>query len=851
MPAFGASSTPAFGSSSAFDCSSVFGAKPAFGFGSTPTQTSPFGGTTQQSQPAFGSSLFASSTPFGASSQSAFGATSTPAFGSTSTPAFGAASTPAFGAASTPAFGATSTSAFGATSSPAFGATSTPAFGSTGTSFGVSSAPAFGSGGAFGASSTPLFGSSSNPAFGASSTPAFGASGTTAFGASSAPAFGASSQSAFGATSTPAFGSTSTPAFGAASTPAFGAASTPAFGATSTPAFGATSSPAFGASSTPAFGSTGTSFGASSAPAFGSGGAFGASSTLLFGSSSNPAFGASSTPAFGASSSPTFGSSSAAAFGASSAPAFGASSTAAFGASSTASFSFGSSPSFGQSTSAFGSSPFGTSTSPFGAQSSPFRSQATTPTFSSTPFGQSNFEGQRGGSRMAGYTRTTEVDTGSCTQPVGMLESISAMPVYKDKNHEELRWEDNQSGGGPLPVGQSAGGIGFGVSAAPSSPFAPSSVFGASSASPFSNTTSSNLFAPKTSTFTGSSFGTTISAAFGTSPFGVSSTPNPFGSTSSAAPSIFGHGPTSTSALGANSPLSTFVPRPQDRQVLVLDWPPLHLETIVLCLRLVLPNLFSTPSTGFSCGMFLSTPSLASSSTTLFGQPTRVLELIAVKAITGNLYCAALPSVSMPFQLCQPAQSGCAFGFSNLAQTQAGGPLPAGQSAGVGFGVSAVPSNPFALSSVFGQSNFGGQGGGSRVAAYTPTTEADTGSGTQPAGKLESISAMPVYKDKSHEELRWEDYQLGGGSLPAGQFAGGIGFGVSAAPSSPFAPSSVFWQSNFGGQCGGSRVATYTPTTEADTGSGRALHGGQSGGGYQLSLNLELKMIITKLDNLR
>lgn len=47
------------------------------------------------------------------------------------------------------------------------------------------------------------------------------------------------------------------------------------------------------------------------------------------------------------------------------------------------------------------------------------------------------------------------------------------------------------------------------------------------------------------------------------------------------------------------------------------------------------------------------------------------------------------------------------------------------------------------------------------MAAYTPTAEADGGSGTQPAGKLESISAMPVYKDKSHEELRWEDYQLG------------------------------------------------------------------------------------------
>ena len=67
----------------------------------------------------------------------------------------------------------------------------------------------------------------------------------------------------------------------------------------------------------------------------------------------------------------------------------------------------------------------------------------------------------------------------------------------------------------------------------------------------------------------------------------------------------------------------------------------------------------------------------------------------------------------------------------------------------------------FGSTTGFGPSNFRGQRLGSRVAAYTPTTEADSASGTQPAGKLESISAMPVYKDKSHEELRWEDYQSG------------------------------------------------------------------------------------------
>ena len=62
-------------------------------------------------------------------------------------------------------------------------------------------------------------------------------------------------------------------------------------------------------------------------------------------------------------------------------------------------------------------------------------------------------------------------------------------------------------------------------------------------------------------------------------------------------------------------------------------------------------------------------------------------------------------------------------------------------------------------STSFGKLPFCSQCGGSRVAAYTPTTEVCNDTPTN--GKLESISAMPVYKDKIHEELRWEDYQLG------------------------------------------------------------------------------------------
>lgn len=77
------------------------------------------------------------------------------------------------------------------------------------------------------------------------------------------------------------------------------------------------------------------------------------------------------------------------------------------------------------------------------------------------------------------------------------------------------------------------------------------------------------------------------------------------------------------------------------------------------------------------------------------------------------------------------------------------------------FDTGAQSTSTFGTSG-FGQAGFGGQRGGSRVTPYAPTPEPDPGSGsTQAAGKLESISAMPVYKDKSHEELRWEDYQLG------------------------------------------------------------------------------------------
>ncbi|GMH30222.1 hypothetical protein Nepgr_032065 [Nepenthes gracilis] len=643
-----------------FGSSNPFGQSSGSPFGSP----SVFGQSNSASSNPFAPKPFGSTTPFGSQIGSSM-------FGSTSTGVFGAAqsssplsSTPVFGASSSPGFGNTT---------PAFGASSVPAFGSSSSSFGASSGfgqkPVFAGFGS--ATQTNPFGSTFQQ-----SQPAFG---SNVFG-SSAP-FGASSQPSFGATSTPAFGSSSTPSFGSTITPGFGATSTPMFGSTT-------------------FGSTGSAFGGSNTSIFGTGAAFGASTTPVFGSSSSPAFGASSAPSFSATSSPSFA--------ASSTPLFGSSSTPSFGTSTTPSFSFGSSPVFGQSSSAFGSSPFGSTGAPFGGQSSPFGSQAS-PTFGTSGFGQSTFGGQRGGSRIAPYTPTTDPEGGSSTQPTGKMESISAMPAYKDKSHEELRWEDYQLGdkGGPNPAGQPTAG-GFGASTV-QNPFASSSTFGQSSSNPFSTSTSTNLFATKPPAFGSQGFGTSSStSAFGSSVFGSSSTSNPFGSMPSATPSIFGtsspaFGSSPSSSLFASSSSSAFgVPHSpfgstpaqgttpsfgaglnfsntQSSPLFQSTTPSLGLTGSSFgqtgssfgqnAAAPFQSSIFSTPSAGLGGSFFSSTPQLSTSAPFGFGQTT--------------------PSLSSPFQANQATQMSNPFSFSNFGQTQSagttgfgGGPSIFGQSFG-------------------------------------------------------------------------------------------------------------------------------------------------------------------------
>lgn len=62
---------------------------------------------------------------------------------------------------------------------------------------------------------------------------------------------------------------------------------------------------------------------------------------------------------------------------------------------------------------------------------------------------------------------------------------------------------------------------------------------------------------------------------------------------------------------------------------------------------------------------------------------------------------------------------------------------------------------PWAIGSTTGKKSEG-----SSVAPYSATRETNGANDRNYLEKMQSISVMPIYSDKSHEELRMEDYEL-------------------------------------------------------------------------------------------
>ncbi|GFY94349.1 nucleoporin autopeptidase [Actinidia rufa] len=518
--------------------------------------------------------------------------------------------------------------------------------------------------------------------------------------------------------------------------------------------------------------------------------------------------------------------------------------------------------------------------------------------FRSTNFGQSASDSQqRGGSRVAVYAATVEVVDGGNPGSTELkcqlkLQSISAMPIYKNKNFEELRWEDYQSGDKgivefvlalrlysqsplllhiylgsqlqipspqPLPIYLLPRNQPWLLQALdhhlllhsihqflqppplqvllsshlqiPSLKALEHQLGPAVSSSPFQ---ASSFTFGTTSSFTPSAFGTVStsefgarcsqpppatsnSAIFGSSPsifsFGSPFSANPSGATSSQP--IFGtasapvfEANNSTSLFGASSP-SLFG----------------NVTTQTPLFQSVAPSFVSNSTNGQSTFSF--TPSIAPSfgpsnifSTATTGQGNLFLSTQCKCPINQSSFDQTTPSTTAP-----PVQTAHSTGVpvGNFGQSVAGSygflgiatlpvwfafgqPVPSppswitsGQriaspatccSSCNRQGAETVSPTSFG-STHFGQSPFGRQCGGSRAAVYTTTAhpEADI--------PIMSISAMPIYKNKNPEELRWEDYQSGdkGGPNPTGQSVGGINSGASATWPNLFIASSLTGQS--------------------------------------------------------
>ncbi|KAI3950350.1 hypothetical protein MKW92_042852 [Papaver armeniacum] len=315
--------------------------------------------------------------------------------------------------------------------------------------------------------------------------------------------------------------------FGTPTTPFGTQAAGSMFSGTSTGNFGGGfSSPAFGNPASAPVSSFGTP-----TPAFGTSSFAG---TSIFGQKPASTFGVNAnTPAFGTPTTPGFGTQQTApAFGIGLGGGFGQPNSAPFGAQT---FNSGTSPGFGNNLSS--STP-----APFGSQSSSLSMQTTTPSTFGTPgFGQQQ---KSGGSRVVAYTPTVLDDilpntTPTATTSKGKFQSISFMPVYAQKSHEELRWEDYQLGdkGGPKAFGTTQTNLftsttttpnAFGLQKTTSfpsytSPFSTSGMAGSTPSNPFATGVFNQ---PSTPAFP-QNIGTTPSTA--ASPFSSTpATPNPF-----------------------------------------------------------------------------------------------------------------------------------------------------------------------------------------------------------------------------------------------------------------------------------------------------------------------------------
>eukprot|EP00474_Spongospora_subterranea_P009287 CRZ09745.1 hypothetical protein [Spongospora subterranea] len=367
---------------------------------------------------------------------------------------------------------------------------------------------------------------------------------------------------------------------------------------------------------------------------------------------------------------------------------FGATPSNTFGATPSNTFGTTSSNTFGSTSSnTFGAQPLPSSTlsnswsGGFGAQSSPFGGGAAT---------TSSTTAARTGTQHTSYTTTTEA------AGKGRLISITAMPAYKDKSFEELRYEDYTMQKGQVPIlvanptsAPVTSGFGSAPTATPSTPFGG---FGTSTTP--TATSSSGFGGGFGSTSVQSSFGSGSSfgggAAAGT--FGAPA-PSPFGQQTSSTPQFGFGGATSqpSTGFGAGASTSTFG----------------QAQT---------PTAFGqTPFGGTATPQPPSTPSFGTQSTGLFGsthqQPsqTSIFSSAATPSAPSSGLFGAQPAGGLFGQAAsQPAPQGGLFGSSASTIQPSGGTglfgttTPSTPSSGGLFGSTATRPAPTTTGFSFG-----------------------------------------------------------------------------------------------------------------------------------------------------
>ncbi|XP_074266493.1 nuclear pore complex protein NUP98A-like [Silene latifolia] len=282
-------------------------------------------------------------------------------------------------------------------------------------------------------------------------------------------------------------------------------------------------------------------------------------------------------------------------------------------------------------------------------------------------------------------------------------------------------------------------------------------------------------------------------------PFAVNANGNAsmsnFGNPSNPTPNPFALNTNGNATFGntSNPPPNPFAVKPPENSPMPMFW-----NTNSTCNPFAGNTFSNTTSPSFpfrgitfegtSTGQFGAPPSSVLTSPLTFGVPAAPAETSGTPAaFTNHMRNNAFgwgPGGSAPSSFSQ--SSGLKFGPSSNSLFGTIG-LMTSTSAGTNISVSNAGSFSLGSTKPCSSPQFSfGLNKGSKIKPYAATKNPEDSK-----EQFLSISSMPVYKSKSHEELRWEDYELKSGGTPTTVSTGSFPCPVSQFPISNITPTAL------------------------------------------------------------